>query len=142
MCNFYNPDIFRKICLPRLQAELEYAHALGLLVFYRVVNGMEPLLEMIADIGFDCIEGGEPNLSQCSLEMWPAAFSVKATSWTGISAPALLCVSDQETVRREIRHCVDIFGRQDFILGVNGGIRNNSPWDHTLALIDEWKKIR
>jgi hypothetical protein len=142
MCNFYSPDIFKKTCLPRLKAEVEYAHAHGLLIYYRVGTGMEPLMELIADIGFDCIEGGEPHLSQCSLERWYAMFSGKATSWTGISTPALLGGNDPEAVRREVRHCVDVFGRKGYILGVTNSIRQHFPWDNALAMIDEWKKIR
>jgi hypothetical protein len=142
MCNFYNPDIFRKICLPRLKTEVEYAHAQGLLIFYRVVTGMEPLMELIADIGFDCIEGGEPRLSQCSLERWHEIFSGNVSSWTGISTPELLGGNDPEAVRQEVRHCVDVFGRNGFILGVTNSIRKHFPWDNTLAMIDEWKKIR
>jgi hypothetical protein len=142
MCNFYNPDIFKKICLPRLKAEIEYAHAQGLLIFYRVVTGMEPLMELIADIGFDCIEGGEPQLSQCSLERWHEAFSGKASSWTGISTPVLLGGNDPEAVRQEVRHCVEVFGRQGYILGVTNSIRNHFPWENTKAMIDEWKELR
>jgi hypothetical protein len=106
-CNFYNPAIFRKICLPRLKAEVDYAHSHGLLIYYRVVTGMEPVLDEIAGIGFDCIEGGEPHLSQC-----------------------------------EVRHCAEIFGKEGFILGVTNSIRAHFPWENTLAMVDEWKKIR
>jgi hypothetical protein len=142
MCNFYNPDIFRKICLPRLKAEVKYAHAQGLLIYYRVVTGMELLIEMIADIGFDCIEGGEPHLSQCSLEKWHETFNGKASSWTGISTPVLLGGNDPEAVRQEVRHCVEVFGRKGYILGITNSIRKHFPWDNTVAMIDEWKKIR
>ncbi|MFO7899983.1 MAG: uroporphyrinogen decarboxylase family protein [Planctomycetota bacterium] len=142
MCNFYNPDIFKKVCVPRLKAEVECAHANGLLIFYRVVTGMEPVLDMIADIGFDCIEGGEPCLSRCSLETWHDAFAGKAASWTGISTPVLLGGDDPEAVRREVRHCVDVFGRTGFILGVTNSIRGHFPWENTLAMVDEWKKLR
>jgi len=142
MCNFYNPDIFTKVCLPRLKAEVEFAHAQGLLIYYRIVTGMEPLLDTIADIGFDCIEGGEPCLSQCSLETWHAAFRGKAASWTGISTPVLLGGNDPEAVRREVRRCADVFGRKGFILGVTNSIRNHFPWDNTLTMVDEWKRIR
>jgi len=140
--NFYNPKIFRAVCAPRLKAEVEYAHSLGLLVFYRVVTGMEPLLDDIAEIGFDCIEGGEPRLSNCSLEMWRRAFAAEAASWTGVSTPVLLGGGDPEAVRREVRRCVDVFGRRGFILGVTNSIRNHFPWPNTLAMVAEWKKVR
>jgi len=142
MCNFYNPEIFRKICLPRLKAEVDFAHSLGLLIFYRVVTGMQPVLEDIAGIGFDCIEGGEPHLSQCSLEAWHGAIGGRAASWTGVSTPVLLGGRDPDAVRREVRHCAELFGRRGFILGATNSIRAHFPWENTLAMIDEWKKIR
>ena len=142
MCNFYNPEIFQRVCLPRLKKEVEYAHSLGLLIYYRIVTGMEPLLDTIAEIGFDCIEGGEPHLSRCSLEMWRDAFARRASSWTGVSTPILLGGNDPEAVRQEVRHCVDVFGKDGYILGITNSIRQHFPWQNSLALVDEWHKIR
>lgn len=142
MCNFYNPGIFRDVCLPRLKKEVDYAHSLGLLIFYRVVTGMLPVLDAIAGIGFDCIEGGEPHLSECSLETWRDTIGGRTSTWTGVSTPVLLGGSDPEAVRREVRQSVEIFGHRGFILGATNSIRNHFPWPNTLAMIDEWKKIR
>ena len=140
--NFYNPHIFRTVVLPLLRREVETAHEEGLLIYYRVVTGMEPVLDEIASAGFDCIEGGEPHLSGCSLEMWHDAFAGKRASWTGISTPVLLGRGDTRTVRREVRHCVEVFGRTGFILGITNSIRKHFRWENVLAMIDEWKKIR
>ena len=140
--NFYNPRIYRDVVVPLLRQEVETAHNEGLPIYYRVVSGMTPLLEDIADIGFDCIEGGEPELSDCSLERWQAAFAGKAASWTGISSPVLLGRADRNTVRREVLRCVDIFGKKGYILGVTNSVRNHFRWENVLAMIDEWKKIR
>ncbi|MCK5844177.1 MAG: hypothetical protein KAG97_05670 [Victivallales bacterium] len=140
--NFYNPSIFREVVIPLLKAEVAAAHDAGILIFYRVVTGMEPLLADIASVGFDCIEGGEPHLSNCSLDMWHDAFDGKACSWTGVSTPALLGGSDPEAVRGEVRKCAEVFGNKGFILGVTNSIRTHFPWSNTLAMIDEWKKVR
>ncbi len=140
--NFFSPAIFRDIVMPLLRREVAAAHEAGLLIYYRVVTGMEPLLADIASVGFDCIEGGEPRLSRCTLEMWHDAFAGKAASWTGISTPQLLGGNDPEAVRREVRRCLEVFGRRGFILGVTNSIRNHFPWENTLAMIDAWKAVR
>jgi len=140
--NFYNPAIFREVVMPLLKAEVSAAHDAGAGIYYRVVTGMEPLLDEIASIGFDCIEGGEPRLSNCSLEMWRDAFAGKACSWTGVSTPVLLGGDNAQAVRDEVRRCADVFGKEGFILGITNSIRNHFPWQNTLALIDEWKKVR
>ena len=140
--NFYSPGIYQEVVIPLLKREVAAAHEVGLPIYYRVVTGMEPLLDDIASVGFDCIEGGEPHLSGCSLEMWHQAFDGRAASWTGVSSPALLGGDDPEAVRREVRRCFDVFGRTGFILGVTNSIRNHFPWKNTLAMIDEWKSLR
>jgi len=140
--NLYSPAIFRRVVMPLLAEEVRVAHEVGLPIYYRVVTGMGPLLGDIASIGFDCIEGGEPRLSNCSLDTWRDAFAGKACSWTGISTPVLLGGSDPDAVRAEVRRCVEVFGRKGFILGVTNSIRNHFPWANTLAMIDEWKKVR
>jgi len=140
--NFYTPAIFEEIVLPKLKAETARAHEQGLLIFYRVVTGMTPLLDRIASAGFDGIEGGEPHLSNCSLERWRDAFTGKACSWTGVSTPALLGGADPEAVRAEVRHAAEVFGKRGFILGVTNSIRNHFPWRNTLAMVEAWKNIR
>jgi hypothetical protein len=81
-------------------------------------------------------------LAHSIAEQWQAAFSGKAASWTGISTPGLLGGKDPEAVRREVRHCIAVFGRTGFILGVTNSIRAHFRWDNTLAMVDEWKRCR
>lgn len=140
--NFYNPSIFRTVVLPQLKRETDAARQLDLAIYYRVVTGMTPLLEDIASAGFHCIEGGEPHLGDCSLERWHEAFRGRASSWTGISTPVLLGGNDPEAVTREVDHCIDVFGRRGFILGVTNSIRNHFPWRNTLALVRRWTERR
>ena len=140
--NFFHPRVFREVVSPLLRREVEAAHDAGILIYYRIVTGMEPNLEEIASLGFDCIQGGEPHLSNCSFEMWREAFSGRASSWTGVSTPALLVGKDPDTVRREVRRCIDVFGSRGFILGVTNSIRADCRWENVLAMVDEWKKLR
>ena len=140
--NFYSPEIFREVVLPLLKNEVQVAKNYEIPIYYRVLTGMTPLLDDIASVGFDCIESGEPHLSDCSLEMWHDAFSGNSCSWAGISTPAILGGISTEDVRKEVRKCFDIFGKKGFILGVTNSIRNHFPWKNTLAMVDEWKKLR
>ncbi len=140
--NFYNPSIFRTVVLPQLTRETAAARELDLTIYYRVVTGMTPLLDDIASAGFHCIEGGEPHLGDCSLERWHEAFNGRATSWTGISTPVLLGGNDPDAVRREVDHCIEVFGRRGFVLGVTNSIRNHFPWRNTLSLVERWAQRR
>ena len=66
--NFFSPAIFRDVVSPLLRREVEAARRARVPIYYRVVTGMKPLLAEIADIGFDCVEGFEPSLSDCPNE--------------------------------------------------------------------------
>lgn len=99
-------------------------------------------MHKIALIGFDCIEGGEPCSSRCSLETWHQVFAGKVCSWTGISTPVFLEENDPGVVRREVRHAVQVFGKEGFILGVTNSIRNHFPWENRLAMVDESRRVR
>jgi len=138
--NLLHPRVFREVLAPLLRKEVEAAHEEGLLIYYRVVTGMEPLLEDIAAIGFDCIQGGEPHLSRCSFETWRDAFSGRASSWTGVSTPVLLVSGTEQEVRAEVRRCLDVLGPQGLILGVTNSIRSNCRWENVLVMVDEWKR--
>jgi len=140
--NFFSPAIFRRVVAPLLRAEVAAARAAGVCIYYRVVTGMKPLLGTIAGVGFDCVEGFETVLSRCSHADVRAALGDKACLWTGVSSPGHLGRKTGAPARRAVRDAVDVFGRRGFILGVTNSIRNHWPWENTLAMVDEWKKLR
>jgi uroporphyrinogen decarboxylase-like protein len=140
--NFLSPAIFEAVVAPLLRIEVIGAHEAGVPIYYRVVTGMKPLLSMIGDIGFDCVEGFEPVLSECSNADLRDAFAGRACIWTGVSSPGHLGLPDDTAARQAVRDAVDTFGRRGFILGVTNSIRAHWPWRNTLSMIDEWKKLR
>lgn len=140
--NFLSPAIFRAAVAPLLRPEVEAAHEHGMLIYYRVVSGMKPLLGDIAAAGFDCVEGFEPVLSQCSNADIHAALGGRACVWTGVSSPGHLGQPTPDAARQAVRDAVDTFGRTGFILGVTNSIRNHWPWPNTLAMIEAWKALR
>ena len=140
--NFLSPAIFREVVASLLRKEVEAAHAAGVPIYYRVVTGMKPLLETIAEVGFDCVEGFEPVLSACTNADVHAAFAGRACIWTGVSSPGHISQQDDTAVRHAVREAVETFGTRGFILGVTNSIRAHWPWENTLAMVDEWKKLR
>jgi uroporphyrinogen-III decarboxylase len=140
--NFFSPDIFKDVVALLLKDEAGAAKDAGIPMYYRVVTGSKPLLGEIADIGFDCIEGFEPCLDNCTNEEISRYFKGKACIWTGVSSPGHIGADDDSLVRQAVRDAVQTFGRKGFILGVTNSIRNHWPWSNTLAMVDEWKKVR
>lgn len=139
--NFFSPSIYKSVVVPRVKKEVEEAKKYNRAMYYRVVTGMKPLLDDIASIGFDCVEGFEPELSNCSNSDIKEKLSGISTVWTGVSSPACLGASDDESTRKAVRDAMETFEGESFILGVTNSIRQHFNWNNTLAMVDEWKKI-
>lgn len=138
--NFFSPEIYKSVVAPFAAIEVKEAALSGIPMYYRVVTGMKPLLNEIADIGFDCVEGFEPELSNCSNEDIRIALEGKSAVWTGVSSPVCLNYKDDSMTRKAVRDAMETFDGMGFILGVTNSIREHFKWDNTLALVDEWKK--
>ncbi|NLG53112.1 MAG: hypothetical protein GX541_03975 [Clostridiales bacterium] len=142
MTNFLSVGMYNGILKEFLIKEVEAAHSENLLIYYRVVSGAKPLLDTISEIGFDCVEGFEPELSDCTNSDIKAALSDKCSIWTGVSSPGHIGAENDTKVRAAVRNAIETFGRRGFILGVSNSIRSHWPFENVLAMIDEWKKLR
>jgi hypothetical protein len=138
--NFFSPSIYENVVMPLAKREVAEAAKIGKPMYYRVVTGMKPLLGDIAKIGFDCVEGFEPELSNCSNEDIRKTLGGKSVIWTGVSSPASLGAANDASTRAAVRNAMEVFGDVGFILGVTNSIRPHFNWDNTLAMVDEWKK--
>jgi len=138
--NFFTPNQFDKYVLPYLKETVKETKKYEIPMYYRMVTGMKPLLERIANIGFDMVEGFEPELSNCSNQEIHDAFYQKSCVWTGVSTPMHIGYKDDTKVREAVRECMEIYKDTPFILGVTNSIRNHWPFSNTLAMADEYKK--
>lgn len=138
--NFFSPSIFRDVVVPLAKKEAAEAKRYGRPMYYRVVTGMKPLLRDIAEIGFDIVEGFEPELSNCSNRDVMEGLSDASAIWTGVSSPVCLTAADDESTRKAVRDAMEVFHGKRFVLGVTNSIRQHFNWNNTLALVDEWKK--
>jgi len=138
--NFFSPSIYKDIVVPLARHEVIEAQKIGTPMYYRVVTGMKPILSDIADIGFDCVEGFEPELSNCSNDDIRKVLGGKSVVWTGVSSPVCLNAKDDNLTREAVRDAMEVFEGTGFVLGVTNSIRQHFNWDNTLALVDEWKK--
>lgn len=140
--NFFSPSIWRSVVAPLLRREVDAAHAAGMPIYYRVVTGMKPLLDDIGALGMDGVEGFEPSLSDCPNAEIQRHLGGRTCLWTGVSSPGHIGGADEAAVRQAVREAMETFGRRGFILGVTNSIRAHWKWEHTLAMVDEWKTLR
>ena len=139
--NFFSPSIYRDVVSPFARREVAKAREFKRPMYYRVVTGMKPLLGDIAEIGFDIVEGFEPELSNCSNLDVMEGLSDTSAIWTGVSSPVCLASDNEDSTRKAVRDAMEVFQGKRFVLGVTNSIRQHFNWKNTLALVDEWKKL-
>ncbi len=67
--------------------------------------------------------------------------SLKQTLWIGPSSTYHLWQGPQAT-RRAVRALFSTFGKTGIILSPAVSAHSIMPWESTVAMIDEWKKLR
>jgi hypothetical protein len=62
--------------------------------------------------------------------------------WTGPSNTHHMWSSDPEVVRQAVRDAFAAFGKTGLIITACTSSHSIMPWANTLAMVDEWKKLR
>jgi hypothetical protein len=103
---------------------------------------LKAVLDEIGAMGLDCVEGFEPAQSDCPNREIQRLLGGKACLLTGVSGPGHIGNPDPEVVHGAMRSALETFGRRGFILGVTNSIRAHWKWENTLAMVEEWKRVR
>ena len=137
-CDFYSPTQLEAFLRKHLQEEVDLAHAAGKPIYYTLCTGIMPMLDYVNRLHFDCIFGIDPALDQNDLRKINESLPGK-TLWTGLSAPIHIGSNREENVREAVQSAMKNVDR--LILAACPSIRNYWKFEHTLAMIDEWKKL-
>jgi len=139
--DFYGPAMLERFLGDRLRAERDAAHAGGMLMTYTVHTGVMPILDYLASLGFD---------AHCGIDLAfggvvPARVRDKllcgSSLWTGPSSTYHLWQGPQPT-REAVRTTFEVIGRTGLVLSPCVSSHSIMPWESTLAMIDEWKRLR
>lgn len=139
--DFYGPAMLERFLGDRLRAERDTAHAAGLLMTYTVHTGVMPILDYLAGLGFDgycgidlAFDGVVP--AQVRDKLLPVG-----SQWTGPSSTYHLW-KGPEVTREAVRMTFEVFGKTGLVLSPCVSSHSIMPWESTLAMIDEWKRLR
>ena len=50
--------------------------------------------------------------------------------------------ADPNVVRQAVRTTFDAFGKRGLLITACPSVHSIMPWENTLAMVDEWKKLR
>lgn len=140
--DFYSPAMLERFLFDRLQAETDLAHQGGMLVTYTAHSGVMPMLDYLRRLKFDCLNSIGLGFHGVDLERIRDSQEGSKSFWIGPDNTHHTNASDPEVVRQVVRHVFELLGTRGLILGACPSIHGINPWENTLALVDEWKKLR
>lgn len=141
-CDFYSPAMLERFLGKRLRKETATAHQGGKAIVYTLNTGIMPMLDYLATLDFDCIYGIDMTFRDTDIRRIKAKLGNRQSFWMGPASQLHLYARTEEPVRQAVRECFAVFGKVGFILAPSVSAHSMMPWANTLAMIDEWKKLR
>jgi hypothetical protein len=140
--DFYGPEMLRRYLGKLIAREIGTVHQAGRKVGYTVHTGIMPILDYLAEYEFDAFLYIDTGFKGVDLAAIEAKLGRRASFWTGPSNTYHLWAEDPEVVRRSVRTVFEIFGRRGLVIAPCPSAHSIMPWANTLAMIDEWKRLR
>ncbi|MEW6756105.1 MAG: hypothetical protein AB1505_34785 [Candidatus Latescibacterota bacterium] len=139
--DFYSPAMLEHFLGDRLRAEATSARQAGLATTYLAHTGVMPILDHLAALPFDSVTGIDIAHPGTDLARIRDRLAASKALWTGPSSTHHIWKGAQAT-RQAVREVFECLGRRGFILTQCVSSHSIMPWESTLAMIDEWKKLR
>jgi uroporphyrinogen-III decarboxylase len=139
--DFYGPAMLEDFLGRRLRAEIAAIHQAGAPVAYTLYSGVAPILDYLAGFDFDCISALDIAFDDLDLGLVQQKCGAKMSFWTGPSNTFHM-YEGPAVVRKAVRDVFQAFGRTGLLITACSSVHPMMPWENTLAMIDEWKKLR
>jgi uroporphyrinogen-III decarboxylase len=138
--DFYGPATLERHLGKRLRAEIRKVHEAGRPVAYTMYSGIMPILDYLAALELDCIAALDIAFDEVDLHLIAKKLPGKSF-WTGPSNTFHMYEAP-EVVRKAVRDVFDAFGREGLLLTAASSVHPMMPWENSLAMLDEWRKLR
>ena len=139
--DFYGPAMLERFIGSRLRREAEAIHAAGALMCYTIHTGVMPILDYLASLSIDTFSGIDIAFKGVDLPTLHEKLAPTKSFFTGPSSTFHLWKGPEAT-RQAVRTVFEVFGKIGLILAPCVSSHSIMPWESTLAMIDEWKKLR
>lgn len=141
-CDFYSPAMLEEFLFEKLQAEAKLAHEGGMVMTYTAHTGVMPMLDYLRRLDLDCIDSIGLGFHGIDLEVIRDALEGTKSFITGPDNTHHTNAEDPQVVRDVVRHVFEVLGTTGLVLGACPSIHGPNPWANTVAMVDEWKKLR
>jgi uroporphyrinogen-III decarboxylase len=139
--DFYGPATLERFLGPRLRREAKTVREAGMLTSYTIHTGVMPILDYLATLTMDSLFGIDIAFKGMDLAALRDKLAPTTSFWIGPSSTFHLW-NGPEATRQAVRKVFDTFGKLGLILAPCVSSHSIMPWESTLAMIDEWKRLR
>ena len=135
-----SPNQFREIFYPELKRVISGYKELGLLVIKHTDGYIMPIIDMIIDAGFDCLDPIDP-IAGMSLKQVKSQYGEKICIKGNVDCSETLSFKDIQAVIEETKECLNIgMPGGGYILSSSNSIHSSVKPENYRALIDTVKK--
>lgn len=140
--DFYSPRMLEAFIGDFLREEARAAREAGLVTTYTLNTGLMPMLDYMATLQFDCFDSIDIAFNDLDLVKLRESQGRKRSYWIGPSSVYHIWKEDPELTRAAVQKCFDVIGKAGLLITACPSSHSIMPWENTLAMIDEWKKLR
>jgi hypothetical protein len=144
-CDFVLPGFYERVILPRLKKEVELVHERGARFGYICSSGLEPMLDLHKEAGFDVLIGIDPvQGTHTDMERVKTVYDGEIAIWGGVSGAITVELGTEEEIQLAVQTAITKLGPDGFILSPVDNITVDQPltWKNVDTFIEAWKKNR
>ena len=125
-CDSVTPKFYSDTILPRLKKEVDLAHEHGTKFGYTCTSGTTAMLDSYLEADFDVLIGIDPVQDPyMDMQLVKEKLGGRICLWGGISTLTIEQEANEEKVRSDIQHTVNLFKSTPFILSPHPVPNNN-----------------
>jgi len=125
-----------------LRAEGRAAREAGMATSYTINTGVMPILGYLATLEFDTFFGVDIGFNDFDLVKLRDSQGDRRSYWIGPSSVYHFQQGKPDLIRAAVRQCFEVLGTRGLIIGPMVSAHSIMPWEDTLTMVDEWKKLR
>ena len=129
-----SPDHFEQFCLPRFQLFCNELHQCDVLVYIHICGNSNPILEMMADTGADCVEPLDP-LGGVDVAEAKQRIGDRVALMGGLNTLTLLQGSPEQVYDEAMACCRAGGTNGGYILAAGDMVPDRAPEENVLAMI-------
>lgn len=122
-------------------AEADATHRAGMVMAYTAHTGVMPILDYLSRLPVDSILGIDIAIKDTDPCVIRDRLAATKAFWVGPSSTYHIW-NGPEATRQAGRQVFECFGRRGLILSQCVSSHSIMPWESTVAMIEEWKRLR